>query len=191
MNIFERFTDTSRKVMGSANREAQRLNHEYIGSEHILLGLIKEEKGLGYDILKSCEIDIMEIRKNIHKEVRAGPEMVTMGKLPQTPRAKVVIEHAIKEARSFGHNYIGTEHILLGLMLERDSIAFKVLHGLGLSVLKIEQYIKLVDELNTNEKVKIFNREDLHRFLDEAIKLTEESDFDIMTSFSKVVIKYT
>src|ERR1700748_3687180 len=103
--MYERFTDRARKVMQLANQEAQRFNHEYIGTEHILLGLIKEGQGVASHVLKNLDIDLRKVRLEVEKIVRSGPDMVTMGRLPQTPRAKKVIEYAIEEARNFDHNY--------------------------------------------------------------------------------------
>ena len=114
--MFERFTDRARKVMALANQEAQRFNHEYIGTEHILLGLVKEGSGVGANVLKNLDVDLRKVRLEVEKLVHSGPDMVTMGKLPQTPRAKKVIEYAIEEARNLNHNYVGTEHLLLGLL---------------------------------------------------------------------------
>ena len=113
--MYERFTDRARKVMQLANQEAQRFNHEYIGTEHILLGLIKEGSGVAANVLKNLDVDLRKIRLEVEKLVQSGPDMVTMGKLPQTPRAKKVIEYSMEEARNLNHNYVGTEHILLGL----------------------------------------------------------------------------
>ena len=96
--MYERFTDRARKVMQLANQEAQRFNHEYIGTEHILLGLVKEGTGVAANVLKNLDIDLRKIRLEVEKIVQAGPDMVTMGKLPQTPRAKKVIEYSIEEA---------------------------------------------------------------------------------------------
>ena len=97
--MYERFTDRARKVMQLANQEAQRFNHEYVGTEHVLLGLIKEGSGVAATVLRNMDVDLRKIRNEIEKIVQAGPEMVTMGKLPQTPRAKKVIEYAIEAAR--------------------------------------------------------------------------------------------
>src|SRR4030065_60557 len=132
--MFERFTDRARKVMALANQEAQRFNHEYIGTEHILLGLVKEGSGVGATVLKNLDVDIKKLRLEVEKIVKSGPDMVTMGKLPQTPRAKKVIEYAIEEARALNHNYVGTEHILLGLLRESEGIAAQVLMSLGLKI---------------------------------------------------------
>ena len=106
--------------MALANQEAQRFNHEYIGTEHILLGLVKEGSGVGANVLKNLDIDLRKVRLEVEKLVKSGPDMVTMGKLPQTPRAKKVLEYAIEEARHLNHNYVGTEHLLLGLLREQD-----------------------------------------------------------------------
>src|SRR5512141_2039013 len=98
--MFERFTDRARKVMALANQEAQRYNHEYIGTEHILLGLVKEGSGVGATVLKTMGVDIKKLRLEVEELVKSGSNMVAMGKLPQTPRAKRVVEYAVEEARA-------------------------------------------------------------------------------------------
>jgi ATP-dependent Clp protease ATP-binding subunit ClpC len=120
--------------MQLANQEAQRFNHEYIGTEHILLGLIKEGSGVAANVLKNLDIDLRKIRHEVEKLVRSGPDLVTMGRLPQTPRAKKVIEFSMEEARNLNHNYVGTEHILLGLLREQEGVAAQVLMNLGLKL---------------------------------------------------------
>ncbi len=139
--MFERFTDRARKVMALANQEAQRFNHEYIGTEHILLGLVKEGSGVGANVLKNLDVDLRKVRLEVEKLVKSGPDMVTMGKLPQTPRAKKVIEYAIEEARSLNHNYVGTEHLLLGLLREQDGVAAQVLMNLGLKLEEVREEV--------------------------------------------------
>ena len=139
--MFERFTDRARKVMALANQEAQRFNHEYIGTEHILLGLVKEGSGVGANVLKNLDVDLRKVRLEVEKLVHSGPEMVTMGKLPQTPRAKKVIEYAIEEARNLNHNYVGTEHLLLGLLREHDGVAAQVLMNLGLKLEDVREEV--------------------------------------------------
>jgi ATP-dependent Clp protease ATP-binding subunit ClpC len=140
-NMFERFTDRARKVMALANQEAQRFNHEYIGTEHILLGLVKEGSGVGANVLKNLDVDLRKVRLEVEKLVKSGPDMVTMGKLPQTPRAKKVIEYAIEEARNLNHNYVGTEHLLLGLLREHDGVAAQVLMNLGLKLEEVREEV--------------------------------------------------
>jgi hypothetical protein len=130
--MYERFTDRARKVMQLTNQEAQRFNHEYIGTEHILLGLVREGSGVAANVLKNLDVDLRKIRLEVEKLLQSGPDMVTMGKLPQTPRAKKVIEYAIEEARNLGHDYVGTEHILLGLLREDMGVAAQILMNLGL-----------------------------------------------------------
>src|SRR3954466_3443585 len=105
--MFERFTDRARKVMALANQEAQRFNHEYIGTEHFLLGLVKEGSGVGATVLKTLGVDLRKVRLEVEKCIKAGPEAVLVGKLPQTPLAKKVIEYALAEARELGHGYVG------------------------------------------------------------------------------------
>lgn len=132
--MYERFTDRARKVMQLANQEASRFNHESIGTEHILLGLVKEGSGVAATVLKQFNVDLRKIRLEVEKIVQSGPDMVTMGKLPQTPRAKKVIEYAMEEARNLNHNYVGTEHLLLGLLREHEGVGAQVLMYLGLNL---------------------------------------------------------
>jgi len=139
--MYERFTDRARKVMQLANQEAQRFNHEYIGTEHILLGLIKEGSGVAANVLKNLDVDLRKIRIEVEKLVQTGPDMVTMGKLPQTPRAKKVIEYSMEEARNLNHNYVGTEHILLGLLREQEGVAAQVLMNLGLKLEEVREEV--------------------------------------------------
>ena len=134
--MFERFTDRARKVMQLANQEAQRFNHEYIGTEHVLLGLVKEGSGVAANVLKNLEVDLRKIRLEVERIVQpgAGGDHVVMGRLPHTPRAKKVIEYSIEEARNLNHNYVGTEHLLLGLLREQEGVAAQVLMNLGLKL---------------------------------------------------------
>ncbi|MDA1194681.1 MAG: ATP-dependent Clp protease ATP-binding subunit [Planctomycetota bacterium] len=128
--MFDRFTDRARKVMGLARQEAQRFNHDYIGTEHVLLGLVQEGSGVAASVLKNLDIDLKKIRSEVEKLVSNGTTMVTMGQLPFTPRAKKVLELSLEEASNLGHTYIGTEHLLLGLIRENEGIAAQVLRNL-------------------------------------------------------------
>jgi ATP-dependent Clp protease ATP-binding subunit ClpC len=139
--MYERFTDRARKVMQLANQEAQRFSHEYIGTEHILLGLVKEGSGVAANVLKNLDVDLRKIRIEVENIVQPGPELVTMGKLPQTPRAKKVIEYAMEEARNLNHNYVGTEHLLLGLLREQEGVAAQVLMNLGLKLEDVREEV--------------------------------------------------
>ncbi len=139
--MYERFTERARKVMQLANQEAQRFNHEYIGTEHMLLGLVKEGNGVAANVLKNLGVDLRKIRLEVEKLVQTGPEMVTIGKLPQTPRAKKVIEYSMEEARNLAHSFVGTEHILLGLLREQDGVAAQVLMNLGLKLEEVREEV--------------------------------------------------
>jgi ATP-dependent Clp protease ATP-binding subunit ClpC len=147
--MFERFTDRARKVMALANQEAQRFQHEYIGTEHILLGLVKEGAGIAASVLKNLHVDLHKVRCEVEKLIKAGPEPVVFGKLPQTPRAKRVIEWAIAESKTLGHNYVGTEHLLLGLLREPDGVAAQVLMNLGLGIDDVRQQV--LDRMGASE----------------------------------------
>ncbi len=132
--MYDRLTDRARKVMQLANQEAVRFNHEYIGTEHILLGLIKEWTGVAGEVLKNLDIDLRTIRLDVEKLLQSGPDtVVTFGKFPTTPRAKKVIEYSMEEARNLNHDYVGTEHLLIGLVRESDGVAAQVLINLGLT----------------------------------------------------------
>jgi ATP-dependent Clp protease ATP-binding subunit ClpC len=132
--MFERFTERARKVIILAREEAIRLGHNFVGTEHLLLGLIREGDGLAVAILKKLNVNISAVKAEIEKVVAAGSEFSPAGEIPFTPQAKKVLEHAISEARSLGHNYIGTEHLLLGLIREGEGTASLVLRDFGVSV---------------------------------------------------------
>ncbi len=132
--MFNRFTERARKVIILAKEEARRFNHDYIGTEHILLGLIREGEGVASAVLQKLGISLENIRLEIEKLVQPGPTTQIIGDIPFTPRAKKSLELAAEEARSLGHNYIGTEHILLGLIREGEGIASQVLLNLGMDL---------------------------------------------------------
>ena len=138
--MYERFTDRARKVMQLANQEAQRFNHEYIGTEHILLGLVKEEVQVAGTVLKRMDVNLQNVRLEVEKIIVTGPDMLS-SKLPQTPRAKQVIEYAMEEARNLNHNYVSTEHLLLGLLREQEGVAAQVLMNLGLKLEDVREEV--------------------------------------------------
>ncbi|MFH1776524.1 MAG: ATP-dependent Clp protease ATP-binding subunit [Candidatus Omnitrophota bacterium] len=135
--MFDRYTERARKVILLAKEEAKRFNHDYIGTEHILLGLIKEGEGVAAAVLQNLNLSLDIIRLEVEKLVQAGPSTVTSGDIPFTPKAKKAIELAMSEARALGHNYIGTEHLLLGLIRETEGVASQVLLNLGLDLNKV------------------------------------------------------
>ncbi len=139
--MFDRFTDRAKKVMSFARQEAMKFNHEYIGTEHILLGLVQEGSGVAANVLKNMNIDLEKIRHEVEKIVKTGPSMVTMGQLPFTPRAKKVLELSMEEASQLSHNYIGTEHLLLGLIRENEGIAAQVMMNLGVKLDEVREEV--------------------------------------------------
>ncbi len=132
--MFDRFTNHAKKLMSFARQEAEKFNHGYIGTEHILLGLVQQGSGVAANVLKKMDIDLEEIRREVEKIIKTGPSMVTMGQIPFTPRAKTVLELSMEEASALNHNYLGTEHLLLGLIQENDGIAAQVLMKLNVEV---------------------------------------------------------
>ena len=139
--MFNRFTERARKVIILAKEEARRFNHDYIGTEHILLGLIREGEGVAAAVLEKLGISLENIRLEIEKLVQPGPTTQIIGDIPFTPRAKKALELAAEEARSLGHNYIGTEHILLGLIREGEGMASQVLLNLGLDLNRVRNEV--------------------------------------------------
>jgi ATP-dependent Clp protease ATP-binding subunit ClpC len=140
--MYERFTDRARKVMQLANQEAQFLDHEYIGTEHILLGLVKEGEGVGANALKNLGIDLQRVRQEIDKILMASPvDTDCPRKLPLTPRAKKVIEYAREEAKSLRHDYVDTEHLLLGLMRETEGLAAQIIMNLGTTLPEVRNEV--------------------------------------------------
>jgi ATP-dependent Clp protease ATP-binding subunit ClpC len=139
--MFNRFTERARKVIILAKEEARRFNHDYIGTEHILLGLIREGEGVAAAVLQKMGLSLENIRLEVEKLVQPGPATQIMGDIPFTPRAKKALELAAEEARSLGHNYIGTEHLLLGLIREGEGVASQVLLNLGLDLERVRNEV--------------------------------------------------
>jgi ATP-dependent Clp protease ATP-binding subunit ClpC len=199
--MYEKFTDRARKVMQLANQESQKLNHEFIGTEHILLGLLKEGSGTGALLLeKGFGLYLKDVYAQIAVLVQPGPDMVIMGKLPHTPRTKKVIEYAIEESRLLGHNYVGTEHILLGLLREEEGVAAQVLMNCGISLEVSRKYVKALceatlriphDEPNRNEhacKCKKGDGKDYKAIVDQLRPLLIQHA-DLMSKIMKVFLE--
>jgi Clp amino terminal domain, pathogenicity island component len=130
---FDRFTDRAHKVLTYAQEEARRFNHNYIGTEHLLLGLLREAEGVAAQVLRSLGVELNRVRNAVEFIIGRGDRMI-VGEVGLTPRAKTVIELAVDEARRLGHHYIGTEHLLLGLVREGKGVAAGVLESLGISL---------------------------------------------------------
>jgi 7-cyano-7-deazaguanine reductase len=171
--MLERFTDRARKVMALANLEAQRLHHEYIATEHIMLGIVEEGAGVAVHVLKELGQDLDRIRNQIAGMIQPGEPYTAIGKLPQTPRVRRVIEFAIKEARAHHHHHVGTEHLLIGLMLADDGVAARALNELGLDLehvrRKVHEVLGEVGEGGTSrvrvepELIETFDNPHAHR----------------------------
>ncbi len=145
--MFNRFTERARRVILLAREEAKRLDHDYLGTEHLLLGLIREKEGVAALALQNLGINLEQVRQEVEKAVGKGGGFLFLGQIPFTPRAKKVLELAVNEARNLGHNYIGTEHLLLGLIREGEGVAAQVLTNLGADLEKVrEEVISLLGE---------------------------------------------
>jgi ATP-dependent Clp protease ATP-binding subunit ClpC len=139
--MFERFTDRARRVVVLAQDEARMLHHNYVGTEHILLGLIHEGNGVAAKALESVGISLDAVRQQVEEIIGRGQQSPPQGHIPFTPRAKKVLELSLREALELGHTYIGTEHILLGLIREGEGVAAQVLIGLGVDLNRARQQV--------------------------------------------------
>ena len=143
--MHDRFTDRVRRVIYFARDEASRLQHDYIGTEHLLLGIVREGEGIAAKVLSKLDLDFEQIQQAVESMVKSSGGTLTIGEIPFTPRAKRVLELAIEEARLLGHNYVGTEHLLLGLIREGEGVAAQVLHELGVDRKRVrEEVLKLL-----------------------------------------------
>ncbi len=139
--MFEKFTERGRKVIVYAREEAERLQNDYLGTEHILLGTLREEDGIPVAVLRKMGIDIDQVRMEVERNLPSSGNTLTFGDIPFTPRAKKVLEYAVEEARLLGHNYIGSEHLLLGLIREEEGIGGKILRSFGVNLLGSRQLV--------------------------------------------------
>ena len=142
------FTPRAQQVLMLARKEAERFNHNFIGTEHVLLGLIKLGQGVSVNVLQKHGVDLLTVRAEIEKQIGTGSDQKIIGHIPYTPRVKKVLDLAQREARALNHTYIGTEHLLLGLLREGDGVAARVLKQLGLDVEKTRQ--EILKELDPN-----------------------------------------
>src|SRR3990170_7357225 len=140
---FEKFSERARRVLTLAQEEAQRFNHNYIGTEHILLGLVREGEGVAARVLANLGVELTKVRAAVEFIIGRG-ERPTTGEIGLTPRAKRVIELAVDEARRLNHNYIGTEHLLLGLLREGEGVAAVVLESLGVSLERVRGEVQRI-----------------------------------------------
>ena len=148
------FTPRAQQVLALARKEADRFNHNYVGTEHILLGLIKLGQGVAVSVLQNMGLDLETVRIEVEKQVGSGPENTISGNIPYTPRVKKVLSLSNKEAENLDHSYVGTEHILLGLLREGEGVAARVLSSLNVDINQTRQ--EILAEIDPN-----FNPEDL------------------------------
>ncbi len=139
--MFERFTDRARSVLRLAQEEARLLNHSFIGTEHLLLGLIHEGEGVGAKALESLGVDLEATRERVRETITTPLDSAETGSPPFTPRAKKALEMALREALQLGHSYIGTEHLLLGLCREGEGVAIQVLKSFGVNPAQVRQEV--------------------------------------------------
>jgi Clp amino terminal domain, pathogenicity island component len=137
----DRFTERARQVLRLAEEEAQRCNHEYVGPEHILLGMVREGSGVAANVLRNLDINLRRIRLEVELLVRSDPEPLFVARLSRSPRATQVVEYALAEAMDLNHHYVGTEHLLLGLLREEEGAAAQVLVNLGLRLQDVQEEV--------------------------------------------------
>jgi ATP-dependent Clp protease ATP-binding subunit ClpC len=142
------FTPRAQQVLALARKEAERFNHNFVGTEHVLLGLIALDRGVAVNVLKKLGLDLAKVRVTVEKVVGTGPKEKMIGRVPYTPLVKKVLALAAKEAKSLNHAYIGTEHILLGLLREGDGVAARVLKDLNVNIEETRQ--EILKELDPN-----------------------------------------
>src|SRR5664280_663321 len=142
------FTPRAQQVLALARKEADRFNHNFVGTEHLLLGLIKLGQGVAVNVLQKLGLDLETVRLEVEKQVGTGPDQKMMGNIPYTPRVKKVIALAQKEAKNLNHTYVGTEHLLLGLLREGEGVAAQVLRSLDVDIEQCRQ--EILNELDPN-----------------------------------------
>ena len=142
------FTPRAHQVLALARKEAERLNHNFVGTEHVLLGLVKLGQGVSVNVLQTQGVDLLTLRAEVEKQVGTGPEQKMIGRIPYTPRAKKVLDLAKKEAKALNHTYVGTEHILLGLLREGAGVAARVLRQLNVDLERTRE--EILRELDPN-----------------------------------------
>ncbi|HMK44489.1 MAG TPA: Clp protease N-terminal domain-containing protein, partial [Dissulfurispiraceae bacterium] len=182
--MFEKFTEKGRKIIIYAKEEAEKRNNDYLGTEHLLLAILREEEGIPITMLKKMGLNVEEVRYEIDKNLPAGTNVLTFGDIPFTPRAKKVLELAIEEARLLGHPYIGSEHLLLGLIREDEGVGGKSLRNLGANLLGARQLaINLsikpqIQQTHQRERSKKSNTPALDEFGRDLTMLAAEGKLD-------------
>jgi len=148
--MFERFTEHARHVIELAGREAQRFGNPYVGTEHLLWGLAKENYGVAAAVLEHFHVDLKPLRREVDELLKTRPHVESVERLPQSGHAKEAVQYAVEEARSMRHNYVGTEHLLLGLMRNSETVAAQVLANLGLRLEEVRDEVRRVVAARTD-----------------------------------------
>lgn len=187
--MFNRFTERAKKIIFLAREEARRLDHDYLGTEHILLGLIREGEGIGAAALQNLAIDLAQVRAEVEKAVGRGGGTLFLGQIPFTPRAKKVLELAVTEARNLGHNYIGTEHLLLGLIREAGGVAAQTLTSLGADLGKVREEVSnlLGTKISSQQVAKASQTPALDRFGRDLTRLARDGELDPVINREKEI----
>ncbi|MBI3805874.1 MAG: ATP-dependent Clp protease ATP-binding subunit [Nitrospirae bacterium] len=177
--MFEKFTDRGRKIIILAREEAERHQNDYLGTEHLVLALLREGDGIALAVIKKMGLSVEQIRLEIERNLPSGSNTMTFGEIPFTPRVKKVIEYAVEEAKLLGHNYIGSEHLLLGLLREEEGIGGKIVRSLGGNLLTARQLtINLLRKTTPREKDKKSNTPALDEFGRDLTQLAAEGTLD-------------
>ncbi|TAK04324.1 MAG: ATP-dependent Clp protease ATP-binding subunit, partial [Candidatus Manganitrophaceae bacterium] len=177
--MFEKFTDRGRKIIILAREEAERHQNDYLGTEHLVLALLREGDGIALAVIKKMGLSIEQIRLEVERNLPSGSNTMTFGEIPFTPRVKKVIEYAVEEAKLLGHNYIGSEHLLLGLLREEEGIGGKIVRSLGGNLLTARQLtINLLRKTAPREKDKKSNTPALDEFGRDLTQLAAEGALD-------------
>ena len=188
--MFNRFTERARRVILLAREEAKRLDHDYLGTEHLLLGLIREGEGVAALALQNMGIDLEQVRQEVEKAVGRGGGSLFLGQIPFTPRAKKVLELAVTEARNLGHNYIGTEHLLLGLIREGEGVAAQILTNLGADLERVrEEVVALLGEkVSVDREPQPTNTPTLDRYGRDLTELARNGELDPVIGGEKEIV---
>jgi ATP-dependent Clp protease ATP-binding subunit ClpC len=177
--MFERFTDKGRKIIILAREEAERHQNDYLGTEHLVLAVLREGDGIALSVLKKMGLSAEQVKLEIERNLPGGSNTMTFGEIPFTPRVKKVIEYAVEEARLLGHSYIGSEHLLLGLLREEEGIGGKILRSLGANLLTARQLtVNLLKKSAPREKDKKSNTPALDEFGRDLTQLATENGLD-------------
>src|SRR5881296_1183181 len=178
----QNFTPRAQQVLALARKEADRFNHNYVGTEHLLLGLIKLGQGVAVNVLQKMGLDLETVRMEVEKQVGTGPDQKMIGNIPYTPRVKKVLALAAKEAKALNHTYVGTEHILLGLLREGEGVAARVLKNLDVDIEQTRQNV--VKELDPNFTPQLVRSFKIERPVDLLPESNSQLQYDL--EFAKV-----